>query len=534
VTSSPSTDREDAVAAAAARTAQPGPHANPLDLLAPALVAFDEAGFVSFLSPEAERMFGRASSATAGTSVDVFLPALRSEMRGAAAAQVGAKRAARGRPARNVTLGILGDGRRVALDVAIEPLSFGPHALYLACLRDSADPDSMRERLQRAEKMAAIGRLASGIAHDFNNLLVVILGAGQLLRARIEDGHPLAGLADEIRFAGERASQLTGRLLALCRRSRQEAKVLDLNVVVAEMHHLVQRLLGERIQVAIVPGRDLGGVFADPGQVDNVILNLVVNARDAMPGGGRLTLSTENVTLGEAEARALACRPGRYVRLAVSDTGRGMDAATRSRLFEPFFTTKPPGQGTGLGLSTVKTIVAEAGGAIEVATEPGVGTTFRISLPRVGRPIALESLPLASRPARGDETILLVEDDLGVRRCVRSTLSVQGYRVIDAASGEEALAMSAAYPGRIHLLLTDVVMPGMDGVETAARLQRERASLRVLLTSGYPERTALDGRVPPPGAAFLRKPFSPDVLVAKVREVLDGRTADPRPLVPHA
>jgi len=394
------------------------------------------------------------------------------------------------------------------------------------------------EQLRQAQKMDAVGKLAGGIAHDFNNLLMIIRGDSDLMLRRLAAGHPLRQNAEGIREAADQAATLTRQLLAFSRKQVVAPRLLDLNGLVASIHAMLQRLLGETINLVTVTAPDLGAVTADPGQMEQMILNLCVNSRDAMPDGGRLTIRTANVEVDEATAaRWTDARPGPYVMLEVSDTGVGMDEQTRSHLFEPFFTTKEQGKGTGLGLSTVYGTVRQSGGHIQVESEPGRGTTFCVYLPRVAAPAPVAPEPrrkvespaarAAVAPAsafgggRG-ETILLVEDAQRVRAVVREILEMSGYRVIEARHGNEAIELSNRHEGAIQLLVTDVVMPQMSGRELAQRLATLRPELKVLYMSGYTDDAIVRHGVLASGIAFLSKPFTPDALAAKVRELLDG------------
>ena len=384
------------------------------------------------------------------------------------------------------------------------------------------------DQLRQAQKMEAVGQLAGGIAHDFNNLLMVIQGDSELIRRKVPEGDPLRRNVDGIREAAQQAATLTRQLLAFSRKQVMAPKVIDLNRVVAGMQAMLQRLLTETVELVFVPTRDVGYVKADPGQLEQVIMNLVVNARDAMPEGGRLTMETSRQELDEIAVRGHGeATPGTYVVLAVSDTGHGMDEATRARLFEPFFTTKEPGKGTGLGLSTAYGIVRQSGGHIWVYSEPGQGSSFKICLPLV----ADEPEREVARPepagdaARGAEVVLLVEDAPRVREVVREILEMSGYAVLEARDGAEALEISERHPGRIHLMVTDVVMPQMSGRELAVQMASLRPDVRVLFMSGYTDSAIVRHGVLDPGTAFISKPFTPDALAAKVREVLDT----PRP-----
>jgi two-component system cell cycle sensor histidine kinase/response regulator CckA len=379
------------------------------------------------------------------------------------------------------------------------------------------------EQLRQAQKMEAVGRLAGGIAHDFNNLLTVILSYANLIIDDLPPGDPLRDDVLEIRRAGERAADLTRQLLAFSRRQLHQPSVVDLRQVVLEMEKLLRRVLGEDIQLVVRDGRPQGRIHADASQIEQIVMNLAVNARDAMPLGGTLTLEFADVELDADYAGShLGVAVGPYVMLAVTDTGTGIDAAAREHMFEPFFTTKDIGKGTGLGLSTVFGIVTASHGHIDVDTEDAIGSTFRIYFPRTD---ATEepARPVYGTPEtlRGTETILLVEDDEQVRELNRTILRRNGYHVLDAQDGAQAVLVSEDYEEDIHLLLTDVVMPQVGGRDLADRLLASRPNVRVLYVSGYTEDATLHLGVLEDDIAFLRKPVTPDTLLRKIREVLE-------------
>ncbi len=391
---------------------------------------------------------------------------------------------------------------------------------------DVTEQRRLEQQLRQAQKMEAVGRLAGGIAHDFNNLLMVISGYCEFLLERIGPDPALRGPAQEIANAANRATSLTKQLLAFSRKQMLAPKVLDLNGVVTENLKMLNRLIGEDIDLVMVPGSELGAVKADPGQIEQVIMNLAVNARDAMPRGGRLTIETSNATLDDDYARLhTPVAPGEYVMLAISDTGVGMDMETQNHVFEPFFTTKGH-KGTGLGLSTVYGIIKQSGGYIWVYSESGKGTTFKIYLPRVsatGETIHVQ--PAETAPVeQGHETILVVEDEMNLRRLARQYLEKQGYTVLEAVDGSAAINISSSYPGPIHLLLTDVIMPGMNGKELAQRLTALRPETRVLYMSGYTENVIGHNGTLDNGVTLLPKPFTLPALKAKVREMLNTPT----------
>jgi PAS domain S-box-containing protein len=390
---------------------------------------------------------------------------------------------------------------------------------------DVTERRALEQQLQQSQKMEAIGRLAGGIAHDFNNLLMVISGYSEFLLDRLGPDPALRGPAQEIAGASQRASSLTRQLLAFSRKQMLAPKILDLNGVVTENLKMLTRVIGEDIDLVMVPAPSLGAVRADAGQIDQVIMNLAVNARDAMPSGGKLTIETSNVSLDEEYARFHApLRPGDYVMLAISDTGLGMDSETQSHIFEPFFTTKGP-KGTGLGLSTVYGIVKQSGGYIWVNSEPGKGTSFKIYLPRIAERAEPAQIVASNESAfiePGTETILLAEDEANLRYLARQFLEKQGYKVIEAADGAVAMQIAVAHEGVIHLLLTDVIMPGMNGRELAQRISEIRPQTKVLYMSGYTENVIGHNGTLDAGVRLLQKPFTLRDLKSKVREVLDS------------
>jgi two-component system cell cycle sensor histidine kinase/response regulator CckA len=374
--------------------------------------------------------------------------------------------------------------------------------------------------------MEAIGRLAGGVAHDFNNVLSVILSYSEGLLAEMNSGEPMHADVEEIRKAGIRAAGLTRQLLMFSRQQVLEPKVLDLNEVLTNIHNMLRRILGADVDLVSRAAPLLGRVRVDPSSIEQVILNLVVNARDAMPKGGKLTMETGNVVLDDEYARDhLGVKPGRHVMLAVTDNGAGIDKPTLARMFEPFFTTKESGKGTGLGLSTVFGIVQQSGGSIWVYSELGKGTTFKVYLPQVDAPI--ETVRASEVPAalRGSETILLVEDDDQVRLVAQGILRKNGYHVIEASNGGEALLHAERHPGTIHLLLSDVVMPQMSGPELAKRLANTRPNMKVLCMSGYTDDSIVRHGVLEAHLAYVQKPITPHVLATRVREVLGAPKA---------
>ena len=384
------------------------------------------------------------------------------------------------------------------------------------------------KQLLQSQKLEAVGRLAGGISHDFNNLLTVILGYSDITLRQLGEDHPLRRNLEEIVRASERAAALTRQLLAFSRKQVMQPKVFDVNTVVTELEKMLRRMIGEDIELRVGLQSDLGNIKADPVQLEQVIMNLVVNARDAMPKGGKLSIETTNIYLDESYARDhVSVEPGHYVMLAISDTGVGMDAETRQRIFEPFFTTKAPGKGTGLGLSMVYGIVRQSGGNIWVYSEEGTGTTFKIYFPRVtDNAEEYKRAATTIQVPKGSETILLVEDADWVRKLARQVLEGAGYRVLEANSADAAIQMTNNGT-KIDLLLTDVVMPGMSGNDMSRRVLVRRPNLPVLYMSGYTDDAIVQHGVLEPGINFIQKPFSPDALALKVREVLDSK---PQPL----
>ncbi|MBZ5696521.1 MAG: PAS domain S-box protein [Acidobacteriia bacterium] len=393
--------------------------------------------------------------------------------------------------------------------------------------RDVSERRQLEEQFRQAQKMEAVGRLSGGVAHDFNNLLGVIIGYAEFLQERLEPENALRGSADEILKAGKRAASLTRQLLAFSRQQVLDPKIVDLNAAVSDIEKMLRRLISEDIELTTLLSPNLGRVKADQGQLEQVLMNLVVNARDAMPSGGKLVIETENMFMDEKFVRRYPypVQPGPYISLTVTDNGIGMDAETKARAFEPFFTTKEKGKGTGLGLSTVYGVVKQSGGYIDIYSSPGAGTTFKIYLPRVGDEAIKSEKPSngAASSFEGKETILLAEDETSLRTLTRTTLELCGYKVLEAKDGVEALEVSERHAGPIELLLTDIVMPGMGGRPLAQELTRRRPEIRVVYMSGYTgQAVGAQGPVEP-GSDFLPKPFTREALTRKIREALDRR-----------
>ena len=416
------------------------------------------------------------------------------------------------------------DGRQVCADLSASLVPVKGEPVVLAIARDVTERNRLERQFQQAQKMEAVGQLAGGVAHDFNNLLTAILGYSDLLLETLLEDDRRRQDVEEIRKAGQSAASLTRQLLAFSRKQILEPVVLDLNALVGHLDRMVRRLIGEDIQVVTRLDRELGQVRADPGQIEQIIVNLAVNARDAMPEGGTLTIETANAELGEHYARTHpGTVPGQCVMLGVSDTGHGMDEETQSHLFEPFFTTKEKDKGTGLGLATVYGIVKQSNGSIWVYSEPGHGTTVKVYLPRVeGVAEPLVTARSSVQSPTGTETVLLVEDHAGLRALARKVLERYGYTVLEAPNGDEAIRICERHQGAVDLLLTDVVMPGMTGRALADRLAPVRTAMKVLYTSGYTDRSIVDRGVLIAGTAFLQKPYTPEVMAHKVRDVLDA------------
>jgi len=420
------------------------------------------------------------------------------------------------------------DGRLLSVQLSVRAVRKGAGEVeyYETFVRDVTEQRRLQQQLVQSQKMEAVGRLAGGIAHDFNNLLTVITSYSDLLLQDLGGEDPKREDVEQVRKAAEGAAALTRQLLAFSRQQVLAPRVVSLSVVVQGVEKMLRRVIGEDVDLVTALALNVGSVKADVGQLEQVLMNLAVNARDAMPTGGKLTIETANVEHDPDYAREReAALLRRFVMLAVSDTGIGMDEATKARIFEPFFTTKEPGKGTGLGLATVYGIVQQSGGFIWVYSEPGHGTTFKIYLPQVEAP--LEGRAVGAAPGdlpRGTETILLVEDAAAVRAVTRQVLERQGYTVLEAAHGAAALQTAAGHPGPIHLLLTDVVMPVLSGRQLADQLARLRPDAKVLYASGYTDDAVVRHGVLEAGISYLQKPFTADSLARKVREVLDRPT----------
>ncbi|HEY0465745.1 MAG TPA: PAS domain S-box protein [Polyangiaceae bacterium] len=490
-------------------------------------------GQITSWNQGAEKLFGYRADEVLGRSISLLAsPATRDDEDRVFAC------AARGEAVRqHETARRRKDGAMVEVALTVSPLRDATGAVvgFSKIVRDLTSHRltevalrRTEEQFRQAQKMEAVGRLAGGVAHDFNNLLTVILSYSRLALDELKPGDPLHNDIEQIEKAGNRATELTRQLLAFSRQQILQPQVVDLNQIVAGTKSMLARLIGEDVELTTLFAPNAGRVLADPGQIEQVLMNLAVNARDAMPDGGKLTIETINVKLDALYVGAhLGVAPGDYLMLAISDTGVGMDAATQARIFEPFFTTKEKGKGTGLGLSTVFGIVEQSGGHIRVYSEPGCGCTFKIYLPRTDR-IARQLISVApSKILEGAETILLVEDEEQVRDVAGAILRRNGYNVLTAANGGEAFLISKDFTAKIHLLLTDVVMPKMSGRKLAAELALQRPQMKVLFASGYTDDAIIHHGVLDAGVAFLQKPFTPDGLLRRVREVLDASESAP-------
>jgi two-component system, cell cycle sensor histidine kinase and response regulator CckA len=412
------------------------------------------------------------------------------------------------------------DGTRIYVLVRGRAMMLRGRLRRIVSLLDITDRKHAQEQLAQASKMEAIGRLAGGIAHDFNNLLTTILGYSEMIQSQLADEDPIRSEIEEIHKAGERAASLTQQLLAFGRKQIIKPIVIDLNATVKEARKMLERLIGENIPLVFDLASNLGRIKADPHQIDQVLLNLAINSRDAMPRGGTLTITTANIELKDANHAHLEISPGSYVALSVADTGAGMDEKIRARLFEPFFSTKEKGKGVGLGLAMVYGIAKQNGGAVSVDSEPGAGTVFCIYLPRIDDPLTASIQPPRVPSPVGNETVLLVEDNDMVRHLARRILARLGYTVLEACNGNEAIRFSTKYPA-IHLLLSDVIMPGMNGVDLYGRLQKTCPGIKAMFMSGYAEDVIMRQDVLPAGSEFIRKPFNMEDLAIRIRQVLD-------------
>ena len=485
-----------------------------------AIISLTPEGIVLSWNHGAERIYGYSAAETVGRSILFISPPDRTIE--TLTLLKGVERGETVEPFETVRL--KKDGTRIHVSLTLSPIenSDGQVVGVSAVARDVTESKNLEAMLRQAQKMEAVGQLAGGVAHDFNNLLGVILGYTGLLLDRPGLDDLQRKSIEEIQKAGDRAALLTRQLLAFSRKQVLQPKVLDLNTVVAGAEKLLQRLIGEDIELLVVLNPALGRIEADAGQLEQIIMNLAVNARDAMPPGGKLTIETSNVEIDEDyAAQHPSTRTGSHVMLSVSDTGCGMDAKTKAHIFEPFFTTKEFGKGTGLGLSTVYGIVKQSGGSVWVYSEVGIGTTFKIYLPCVSPALEIAApSDKSEKIAGGSQTILIVEDEAALLEVTHRSLKAVGYAILAAQSPAEAIRISESHQGPIHLMVTDVIMPGMSGAQLASRLSVPRPEMKVLYVSGYTDDTIVRHGVLEPGLAFLQKPFSPKTLARKVDEIL--------------
>lgn len=492
-----------------------------LDNALDGIISIDGRGTVQSFNRAAERIFGYIAPEVIGRNINMLMPEpYRSEHDGYVANYLRTGNAKIIGIGRDVT-GLRKDGSTFPMDLAVSEFDLDGARHFTGIVRDTTHTKTLESQFRQAQKMEAIGRLAGGVAHDFNNLLTVMAGYGETLLLELPQGDGRRRYATEIVRAAERAATLTSQLLAFSRQSVLQPKVIEPGAVIADLSNMLTRLIGEDIKFATTFAADTPLICVDPGQLSQVLMNLVINARDAMPRGGKLTIETHSIMLTDEYLKShLYAKAGRHALIAVTDTGCGMSPEVRNQIFEPFFTTKGAGRGTGLGLATVYGIIKQSGGLIEVYSEPGLGSTFKVYFPAAQAPEKSILERADPRPTRGVETLLLVEDEDAVREIAMMALKQQGYRVLSAANASEALNIAADQPN-IDLLVTDVVMPERSGRELAERLRTERKGLRVLFLSGYTDDAVVRHGILQANAAFLQKPFTPATLARKVREVLD-------------
>jgi PAS domain S-box-containing protein len=481
----------------------------------------DQSGVLEYVNPAFEEVTGYSQDEVIGETLGI----LKSDQQAGELYEEMWDTVLSGKVFHGVVMNRKKNGETFILEKSITPLRSpaGKITHFISTGRDITDQRRLESQLQQAQKMDAIGKLAGGVAHDFNNLLMVISAYAELTLDSLTAEDPLRNKIEEIITASRRAADLTRQLLAFGRQQMQSLRLLDLNAVVSDISRMLPRLIGEDIQFVFVPGRDLGTVKADPVQIEQIVMNLATNARDAMPQGGRLTIETAGVHLDEAYLQHHSMvPPGDYTLLAVSDSGQGIAREHLPHIFEPFYTTKEAGKGTGLGLATVYGIVKQSSGFIWVYSEPNLGTTFKIYLPKVSRATDAEPARLSEESPHGCETVLLVEDETAVRQSTREFLTRRGYTVMEAENGEEAIRTSREYCGPIDLMITDVVMPKLSGPALAGRLSAERPRMKVLFVSGYAENTVLRHGTIDVTTHFLAKPFCLKALSRKIREVLEA------------
>jgi PAS domain S-box-containing protein len=494
-----------------------------LESASQAILSVDREGRIVLANARTEAMFGYGRDELLGQPVEMLLPTASRDVHKTYRADYFSKPRVRPMGLGFDLAGHRKDGADFPVEISLSYVETEAGVFGIAFITDITERKRLEDQLIQSQKMEAVGRLAGGVAHDFNNMLTIISGYNRMLLDQLSTIDPLRGYAEEILKAADRAAALTNQLLAFSRRQLMQPRILDINSLIQDTEKMLRRLIGEDIELTIALRPDIGNIKADPGQIEQVIFNLAANARDAMPSGGRLTIETANVQLDLDYGKThLGVTPGAYVMIAVSDTGEGMDAETKRRIFEPFFTTKERGRGTGLGLATVYGIVKQNGGDIWVYSEPSKGTIFKIYLPRV----LAQADQAAQTPAKaakwGAETILLVEDEQGVRHLIREMLKQQGYTILEATDGQEALKIVATYEKPIDLLLTDVVLPKISGSKLAGEVQTLRPDIKVLFISGYTENAIAHHGVLDSDVNFLSKPFTLESLVGKIRGVLQS------------
>jgi two-component system, cell cycle sensor histidine kinase and response regulator CckA len=492
-----------------------------LESASQAIISIDRAGKIVLANPRTEEMFGYSREELLHHEIELLLPESKRAAHTHERSQYFVHPHVRPMGIGMELSGRRKDGTDFPVEVSLSFVDIEEGVFAIAFVSDISQRKTLEEQLLHAQKMEAVGRLAGGVAHDFNNMLTVISGYNRMLLDELSPNDPLRNYVEEAVSAADRAAELTNQLLAFSRRQIMQPRVVNVNTVISHSERMLRRLIGEDIEIVFNLKEDAGNIKVDPGHLEQAIVNLAVNSRDAMPLGGRLTIETSNEHLDENYARShVGVKPGAFVMIAVSDNGSGMDAGTRLHIFEPFFTTKEKGKGTGLGLATVYGIVKQAGGDIWVYSEVGQGTAFKLYFPRVLEDTVEAPAADPPKPAASLETVLVVEDEGAVRELTVKMLQKLGYRILTAASGVEAIEVSATHPGPIELLLTDVVMPSMSGRQLADALRPHRPDMKVLFLSGYTEDTIVHHGVLDPTVQFLPKPFSREVLAKKMREVL--------------
>jgi len=500
-----------------------------LESASQAILSVDRNGRIVLANPKTEEMFGYSREELLGARIEILLPASKRRVHGRDREEYFTRPRVRPMGIGMDLAGRRKNGTEFPVEISLSHVETTEGLFAIAFVNDISDRKRLEGQLLQAQKMEAVGRLAGGVAHDFNNMLTVIAGYNRMILDDLSPLDPLRGCAEEVLKAADRAAALTRQLLAFSRRQVMQPVVMDVNVTVGHTEKMLRRLIGEDVELVLILPADIGNIKADPNHIEQAIVNLALNARDAMPKGGRITVETANARLDETYARThMGVKPGDFVMVAVSDNGCGMDAETRRRIFEPFFTTKEKGMGTGLGLATVYGSVKQLGGDIWVYSEPGQGTTFKLYFPRVAEvadPPSSDPMGVDREPAT--ETILVVEDEEAVRDLTVKILRKLGHTVLAAANGAEAIAIAKSYAGPIALLLTDVVMPNMSGRQVADELLKLRPELKVLYLSGYTDNTVVHHGVLEDGVEFLPKPYSREALARKIRDVLAAPPATP-------